>query len=270
MVTSNTSSNNITLEAALSSLPSKFRTRILKSYLEIKKRYSKALFGSEYDSAGLSTGKFSEIVLRFIQNEVTGTHTPFGTHIKNFPDECRKIIKSPNSGQPESLRIIIPRLLVFLYTMRGKRGIGHVGGDVDANEIDLKTVVQLVDWVICELVRIYHKLSLEEAQAIVDILATRTLPEIWQIAGKKRVLRTDLNFKQKVLLLAYGDIESGVMTEDLFSWTEHSNLTMFKKTVLKPLHDKKFIEYDRESEITHISPLGIKEVEERILRPSES
>lgn len=266
MVNSNTTRTNQRLETALAGIPSKFRKRIINCYFEIKKRYSRALFGSEYDSAGLSVGKFAENIMRFIQYELTGTYKPFGQHIQNFPDECRKLIQSKSTGKPESLRVIIPRLLVFLYTMRGKRGIGHVGGDVEANEIDLKTIVQLADWLICELVRIYHKLSLEEAQGIVDALSTRTLPEIWQVAGKKRVLRTDLNFKEKVLLLAYSDTEHGVLTEDLFSWTEHSNLSMFKRTVLEPLHEQKKIEYDCQSEIVYISPLGIKEVEEKILK----
>lgn len=267
---SNTSRNKNSLEDVLAGIPKKFRTRIIKEYLEIKKRYSEALYDSEYDTAGFSAGKFAETILRFLQQKLTGNYIAFGKHISNFPDECRKLIQVSSSAGVESLRVIMPRALVFLYTLRGKRGIGHIGGDVEANEIDLKTIVQLADWVTCELIRIYHNLSLEEAQAIVDVLSTRTLPDIWQVAGRRRILRTDLNFKQKVLLLTYGNIESGVLTEDLFSWTEHSNLSVFKRTVLKPLHNGRQIEYDRESEIIYISPLGIKEVEEKILRPSES
>lgn len=77
--------------------------------------------------------------------------------------------------------------------MRGKRGIGHVGGDVEANEIDATTVVRLCDWIICELIRIYHQMSLEEAQALVYTISERNIPDIWEVAGKKRVLRTGLN-----------------------------------------------------------------------------
>ena len=86
MVNSNTSKTNQRLEAALAGIPSKFRKRIIKYYFEIKKRYSKALFGSEYDSAGLSVGKFAENIMRFIQYELIGTYKPFGQHIQNFPD----------------------------------------------------------------------------------------------------------------------------------------------------------------------------------------
>lgn len=265
MATSNIGRNEERLQAALGGVPEKFRKRILQLYFDVKKRYARASKAADYDSAGLSAGKLAETVLRLVQSEVAGTYIAFGKHISNFPDECRRIIQDPGGGQPESLRIIIPRLLVLLYTLRGKRGIGHVGGDVDANQIDLKMIVQLCDWLMCELIRIYHNLPLVEAQPIVDALSTRAIPDIWHVVGKMRVLRTDLNFKQKVLLLAYDEMTNGLSSSHLFEWTEHSNFAVFKKTVLKVLHKEKFIEYDKESQTVYISPRGIAEVEDRIL-----
>ncbi len=265
MANTSTSPNAPALEAALANIPRKFRNRIIETYLEIKKRYSEAMFDSSFDTAGLSAGKFSETTLRFLQHELTGTHIPFGKHIHNFPDEAQKLIQLPTTSGVESLRIIIPRALVFLYTLRGKRGIGHVGGDVEANGIDAATIVRITDWIVCELIRIYHKLSLEEAQAIVDTLSARNLPDIWEVAGRKRILRTDLNFGQKVLLLTYADSKGGVLVEDLYDWVEHNNMGNFKSHVLSPLHQKKLIEFDRESQIVFLSPTGVKEVEENIL-----
>ena len=161
----------------------------------------------------------------------------------------------------------MPRALVFLYTLRNKRGIGHVGGDVDANRIDAMTIARACDWIMCELIRVYHNLSLEEAQDLVDGLAQRSIPDVWHVAGKKRILRNDLDFKHKVLLLCYQESDNAVMSEDLFSWVEYSYFPMFKKKVLAPLHKERLVEYDRETESVTISPLGIKEVEENILKP---
>src|SRR5262249_7365033 len=143
---------------------------------------------SSFDSAGLSSGKFTESIFRFLQHHLTGTYIPFGQHIPNFADESRKLIQLPATSGIESLRIIIPRALVYLYTLRGKRGIGHVGGDVEANAIDAATIVRVADWIICELIRVFHQLSLEEAQAVVDTLSTRNLPIVWEVSGKKRIL----------------------------------------------------------------------------------
>lgn len=257
--------SNPIFDSALSGINKKFRVRIIDSYLELKRRYSQAKHNASWDASGLSAGKYCESVIRFLQETLTGTFIPFGTHIKNFPDECRKLISLPATSGNESMRIIVPRGLVFLNTFRGKRGIGHVGGDVEANEIDAATVVRVCDWIMCELIRIYHSMSLEEAQAIVDAVSEKNIPDIWEIAGKKRVLRRGLNYKQMTLLLAYSETDEGVFSEDLCSWTEHSNYAYYKRDVLTSLHKSKLIEYDKESELVYISPLGIKEVEESIL-----
>ncbi len=253
------------LESALQNIDKKFREKILAYYLEIKSRYSKALYNSEYDSAGLSAGKFCEAVLRLLQNKLTGTNIPFGTHIPNFNDECQKIMNLPKTSGNESLRLIIPRSILFLYTLRGKRGIGHVGGDVEANRIDIETIVRIADWTICEIVRIYHGLSLEEAQAIVDAISMKSLPYVWEVAGKKRILATTLNFKQKTLLLLYHSTENYEFDIDLCKWVEYSSFAMFKTHILNQLHDKKLIEYDKETSIVYLSPIGIQEAEKLLL-----
>lgn len=270
MANTSTKNSKDTLESALSNIPKKFRDRIIKDYLELKRRYSQAKYNSAWDSSGLSAGKFCESVLRTIQKELTGSSIAFGKHIQNFPDECGKLSQLPKNAGLETLRIIIPRALVLLYTLRGKRGIGHVGGDVEANEIDAVTVVRVCDWIMCELIRIFHSLSLEEAQAVVDTLAERNMPDIWEVAGKKRVLRPGLNYTQKTLLLAYTEPEDGVLSEDLFEWAEHSHFSYYKRDVLKKLHKQRLIEYDEESEIVYISPLGINEVEDNISAQTKS
>lgn len=266
MASTNTSNPKSSLNAALSAIPTKFRNRIVQSYLELKRRYYAASYDSSWDTAGLSAGKFCESVFRFIQHELTGSSIPFGTHIPNFADECRKLIQLPTTAGLESLRVIIPRALVFLYTLRGKRGIGHVGGDIEANEIDASTVMRVCDWIVCELVRIYHSLSLEEAQALVDALAERNLPDIWKVAGKKRVLRPNLSYRQQTLLLLYSEPDVAVLSEDLLAWTEHSRFRDYKRDVLLKLHKERLIEYDQETESIYISPLGIQEVEDTILK----
>ncbi|MCW5896354.1 MAG: hypothetical protein KIT50_12200 [Bacteroidetes bacterium] len=259
---SSTSKSKSPLNTALATVPATFRDKIVQSYLDLKQRHKEA----RYDSAGLAAGKFCESVLRLLQQLLTGSYTPFGQQIQNFADECRKLVQVPKTVGNESQRTILPRAIVFLYTLRNKRGIGHVGGDVDANPIDSVTIARTADWIMCELIRIHHGLSLEEAQAIVDTISARDIPTIWEVAGKKRVLQKGLEYKEQVLLLLYQDTQNGVLVEDLFDWTEYSNPVTFKKSVLQPLHDQRVIEYDKESEIVYISPVGNKEVEDKILK----
>jgi hypothetical protein len=261
MASSSTTSKE--LDAALSAIPKPFRSKIIKTYLELKRRYREAAYDAEWDTSGLSAGKFCETVLRFLQQHLTGSHAKFGTKI-NFDDECKRLIGLPVTAGLEALRVIMPRALTFLYTLRNKRAIGHTGGDVEANEIDAGTTVRLADWVICELIRVFHGLSLEEAQVIVNALALRELPDVWAVAGKKRVLRKGLSYKQQTLLLLYGEPEA-IPVEDLVAWTEHSNATVYRRDVLKALHKDRLVEHDRESDLVYLSPLGINDVEKNIL-----
>ena len=157
------------------------------------------------------------------------------------------------------------RCLVFLYTLRNKRDFGHAGGEVEANEIDALTALRLADWCMCELIRVCHNIPLEEAQLLCDAIAERRLPAIWNVLGRKRVLDTSIRYREQTLLLLYSDIETGTPTEDLFEWTEHSHRTNYRRDILAKLHKARLIEWDRETEMATISPLGINEVENTIL-----
>jgi hypothetical protein len=249
-------------ELALAGVPAAFRSKISSSFFEIKKRSREG----KLDAAGLSAGKFCEAVLRLLQQEVKGSFTPFGRQIPNFADVCREIISGTSATVPESLRVIVPRALVFVYTMRSKRGIGHVGGDVDANGIDLATMVRVVDWIVCELIRHYHGLSLEEAQDIVDNLALREIPDIWEVGGRKRVLRDGLSKQDEALLLLYSETARSIPAEDLLSWTRFAgSMSMFRARVLTPLDRSSLVDVDDDALIVTLSPKGEKEVETRIL-----
>jgi hypothetical protein len=256
-----TKSLNPVLVTALASVPATFRSRLIQAYLDLKKNASEA----RYDAAGLAVGRLCEVVLRFLQQKIHGTFTPFGTKISNYADECRRLTTAPATSGNESERVLVPRALVFLYTMRNKRGIGHVGGDVDANAIDIATIAKTADWIVCELIRINHGLSLEEAQDIVDGISVRQLPSIWEVAGKKRVLKDGLKAKDQALLLLYSNPDSAVLLEDLCDWVEYSNPRIFKSTIIKELHKQRLLEFDTDSESIILSPKGVKYVEENLM-----
>jgi hypothetical protein len=255
---------NPLLEQALAGIPEKFRTRLISAFLDLKRNCAE----SRFDAAGIAAGKFCEVAIRILQNNILGKSTPLGTKIPNFADECRKIITASAPTATDSEKNIIPRSLVFLYTMRNKRGIGHVGGDVDANAIDISLIARVANWTICEFIRIYHGLSLEEAQDIVDGLAIRNIPDIWEVAGKKRVIRKGLKASDESLLLLYSSRDSAVMVEDLISWVEYSNPRIFKSNVLSKLHKERLVEWDRETETVYLSPTGATFVEDRLLNSS--
>jgi len=256
-----TKSPSHVLDSAIANVPSKFRSRLIQTYLDLKKNCTEA----RHEAAGLAVGKFCEVVLRLLQEKVHSNFTPFGKKINNYAEECRKLIIAPETSGKESERIVLPRALVFLYTMRNKRGIGHVGGDVDANAIDIAAMARTADWIICELIRINHGMSLEEAQDIIDSISVRQLPTIWEVAGKKRVLKEGLKARDQALLLLYSSQDSAVLLEDLCEWIEYSNIRVFKNTIIKELHKHRFLEFDKDSESIVLSPKGVEYVEKNLI-----
>lgn len=240
---------------------SKLRQNLVTSYLKLKQNFIEGRF----ESAGMDAGKFCEAAMRIAQSQLTGAYVPLGSRIPNFADAVRALVLLPATSGPETMRDLVPRALLFLYTMRNKRGIGHLAGDVDSNRVDAMTIVQVADWVLCELIRVYHGLSIEEAQDLVDSLAQRQLPIVWEVAGKRRVLREGLTKSDETLLLLYATTDFTVLAEDLCEWVEYSALHLYKRNVLEALHKKRLVEYDRDNDVVHLSPLGVAKVEKQLL-----
>lgn len=240
------------LEAALDALPQDLQRRLLASYIEMKAAWS----SRQYDLCGLRAGKFCEVMVRVLQDRLTGDYTPLGERLQNFADLCRDLEKLPRSAGSESLRVLIPRSLNFVYTLRNKRDVGHVGGDVDANEIDAATALRCVDWCLSELVSVIHELSLEEAQELLDSIAEREIVTVWAVAGRKRVLRAGMSRAQETLVLLYSEQGTAVPAEDLASWVEAPRLSDYRRDVLRPLHAQRLIEFDPETDTAVLSPNG--------------
>jgi hypothetical protein len=256
-----TADHELTLGSALSPLPPVLRDRLLDRYESLKHAYVNA----QFDACGLRAGRLCEVLVRILQHLLIGSYTPLGTRLDQMDRECAALEKLPRTTGSESLRVIIPRAINYLYTLRNKRGFGHEGGDIDANEIDAATAVRIADWCVAELIRALNAIPLEEGQALLDTIASRELPQVWSVGGVKRVLARGLSYGDQTLLLLYSDPEAAVPVEDLCAWVEHPRISDFKKDVLRRLHSSRFIEYDRENQVAMISPTGAAQLEEKVL-----
>lgn len=163
----------------------------------------------------------------------------------------------PNSRSP---RVLIPRMLIGLYDIRNNRGVGHAGAEVDPNHMDATVILYTSKWLVAELVRLLHTLTIEEATAIVDGLIEREFAWVWTHGDKRRVLRKGLTWKEQTLLLLL--TETGDVAEtDLLRWLEHPNLPSFRRDVLKQLHRGRLIEYDTGNRVARLLPPGVNAAE---------
>jgi hypothetical protein len=238
-----------------SNLPAELVRALLDSYEEMKKNY----IIEKHEPSELNGGKFVEACIRILQQETTGSYTAVGKHIRDIIGKLRQFEQLPANNHNESFRIHIPRTLTAIYSIRYKRGVGHLGGDVNPNRADATLLIACADWVMAELFRIYYQCSLAEAQRIVDALVQRSLPLVHKIGDKRRVLLTSLSFKDQTLLVLASEHPNEVEVSNLLSWLEPKTKTYYLKDVLKPLHGKRLIESD--GSVCEILPTGLSYVE---------
>lgn len=247
----------------LTNLPEGLRSPLFDEYRKIVQNFSE----HRWEPAELNGGKFCEIVYTIIDGALSGSYASSPHKPKNLTDACRKIEQiqsNPNIVGDRSFRVLISRLLPYLYDIRNNRGVGHVGGDVDPNFIDATAVLSCCGWVMAELIRISHNISLEEAQKAADTLVEKRHPIVWQVGNIKRVLDPTMTKSNQVLTLLYSAQEWSLET-DLRKFIEYSNASVFKNRILKVLHKNRLIEYDSKLAKARITPLGIAEVEEKLL-----
>jgi hypothetical protein len=250
----------------LSAIPVGLRTPLLNSYQKIATNY----FEHKWETSELNGGKFCEVVYSIVNGSITGTFPAKPSKPPDMVLACRaleKIPSDPGRIGDRSLRILIPRITPVLYEIRNNRGVGHVGGDVDPNFLDATAVYSMASWVLAEIIRIFHTVTTSEAQEMVDMLIERKHPIIWEVWGTdiKRILDPKMKKGDQVLVFLHHS-PSWVSDNDLFSWVGHSNLSMFRTSILVPFHKSRLIEYDKKEHRSKISPLGATEVENRILK----
>jgi len=224
---------------------------IINSYKEVVENFVL----EKWKYAELDAGHFVEAVRRFLELKLFGKYTPINKKLSNFSNAVLGTYE--NATGDESYRMIIPRTLYSIYTIRNKRGSGHLTG-VSPNEIDATFVLYSVKWVLAELVRLNSTLSPDETLALISSIVERQLDLIWKHDGVVRILNTNIPKKLQVLVLLYD--ENTQNEEELRKAIEYSNPTNFRE-VLKIFHKQRFLDYDAERKICTITPKGLSEAE---------
>ncbi|WP_156993642.1 hypothetical protein [Terriglobus sp. TAA 43] len=153
-------------------------------------------------------------------------------------------------------------MLPALYEIRNNRSVGHVGGDVDPNHMDAVAVLSMSNWIMGELVRVYHGLSVNDAQRVVDALAEVRVPAVWSDGDVKRVLQPRLKMPDQIILLIATSLPT-VSSVELLRWVEASDKRYFIK-LLRALHKKRFIEFNEATDLLQILPPGAQYVQELV------
>jgi hypothetical protein len=239
----------ITAAQALSSIPQGLREPLITEYQSIVQNFLER----RWMPSELSGGRFSEIVYTILDGHAKKSFAAAPSKPANFVDACRLLEKNSRTHVPRSFQILIPRMLPALYEIRNNRNVGHVGGDVDPNHMDSVAVLSMCNWIMAEMVRVFHGLTVNEAQAVVDLLVEVRIPVIWTDGNVKRVLRPKLKVNEQLLLLVATSVPD-VSASDLVKWTEKNKKHVI--ATIRSLHSQRLVEFDPTSDKVRILPPG--------------
>jgi hypothetical protein len=248
----------IAASAALSAIPSGLREPLLSEYQTIVQNFME----HRWLPSELNGGRFSEIVYTILDGHAKNAYANKPSKPGNFPQACQKLENNALAHVPRSFQILIPRMLPALYEIRNNRSVGHVGGDVDPNHMDAVAVLSICNWIMGELVRVYHGLSIAEAQQVADALAEVKIPAVWSDGNVKRVLQPGLKLPDQILLLVATSLPS-VSPTDLIKWTEASDKRYFMK-LLHGLHKKRYVEFSETADTVQILPPGAQYIQQLV------
>jgi hypothetical protein len=240
-------------------VPKSLEDELFENFREIERNFRER----RWEPAELNGGKLSEVAYCILRGHVDGNFLQKSSKPANFHAACLELANAPASFG-RSVRIQLPRMLIALYEIRNNRNVGHIGGDVDPNHMDAVCVLHMAKWVMSELVRIFHGVTLTEATDMVEALSERELSLIWDTGSVRRVLDNSLTMLEKTLVLLFSST-APLKDSVLLASLEHSNPSIYRRDILRKAHRDRLIEYDENSGIVKISPLGIKRVESTIL-----
>jgi hypothetical protein len=242
-----------------SGVPRILAEELEEAFLEAKRRF----YLGDLRPNAVEGGRFAEAAFRLLQWATEGgKYTSIGKTLPSVDTLLKVFI---NAKGPESLRKHIPRALQMIYTIRNTRDAAHLADGIDPNLQDATLVVHVMDWVLAEFVRLYHSVSADEAQHIIEELVAREVPVVQTVRGFPRVLR-DLRAGEHCLVLLYAAGSEGASFGDLRSWVRPKMRGNLRRTLDALIADD-LVHRDAETYI--ILRPGEKYVEEkRLVEPA--
>jgi len=245
---------------AMTAIPVGLRRPLLSEYKSITQNYSE----HRWSPSELSGGKFCEIVHSILDGHAKEAYPSSPSKPSDFVGACRRL--EQNKHVPRSFQILIPRLLPALFEVRNNRGVGHAGGDVDPNHMDATFVMTSCNWIMAELARVYHNLSIKDAQALVDSLVERRIPLVWEGESIRRVLDPTMKLRHQILVLL-STSTGPVATSDLLVWTDYKNHSYFVK-LLRGMHSERLLQLSGGEAHVQILPPGSEQAADVIRKNS--
>ena len=246
----------IDIESTLSAIPEPLRHPLISQFEDALAGYR----GGDWEKVGMKAGKFCEVAYTICEGFLKGAYASAPSKPQNMFDACRRL-ENTDSSKPRPIRIQVPRIIIGLYELRNNRAIGHVSGEIDPNHMDAEFYLRGLKWILAEFVRFFANLPEDESRAVIEAVTARTSHIVWQSGDVRRILDPTRSAGDKVLILCYSE-NRPVPVTDLVKWADYSNGSRMRNAVLKVLHGKALIHFDKKADTVQILPPGQKHVED--------
>jgi hypothetical protein len=231
---------------------------LIAAYVDAKRNF----YHGGLRLSAVEGGRFCEAAYRILEHRTKGVFTPLSKSVDT--EKLRIFLENLTPGsQPDSVRLHIPRALRVVYDIRNSRDTAHLGDGIDPNLQDATLVTSVLDWVLAEFVRLYHSVSADEAQRIVESLVTRKAPAVQDFNGFLKVLNPSIQAGPFILLLLYQRGAQGADFDDLYEWAKPSMRKNLSRTLEQLTHDR--AQVHQAAKRYYITATGIREVEKQKL-----
>ncbi len=237
----------------LNNLPSDLVNALQVEFQKLHQQY----FLGRWGPSQLDCGRFAEVVLRIVEFRSKGSYTAIGKQLNR-----KQIISfaEQNTVLVDSLRFQIPCLAGLILDFRNKRNVGHLG-IIDVNEMDSSFVVNAVNWIVAELIRLETQMSSNNAQDEIKKIIQRKVPIIEEIGGRLKCLNPKLKAKEKAMVFCYQKYSSEVSLNNLANWMEYSSKSVLGNELRELNKDGRV---DFRNNMTRLTKKGILWVEKNI------
>jgi hypothetical protein len=244
-------------------MPAELADEVLQGYEEAKRRF----YLGDHRPTEVEGGRFCEAVTRVLEHELLERYTPLGKTLPSLNDKRLSSFFGAQ-GKPDGLRLHLPKALYFIYGIRNQRDVAHLGDGIDPNIQDATLVVGTLDWMMAELVRVFHTVSPDEAHAIITDLVTREVPVVEEIDGQP-VCSKELGVGDQILVFLYrAGRDAGLDLKELKRQMRQNDQSNLNKAVRR-LDTKGLVLLHPDTNNAHITSKGMADVEVRkLLQPA--
>jgi hypothetical protein len=222
---------------------------LLKDFVDIRRHY----ISSDYRSLLAKSGTFSETVAQILiylsESMIISTK-----EIKINELEKRLV----NANLNLSLKTVIPRMLITIYKLRSSRGGAHQSDEISPNYIDANYIHTCCNWIICELIRLYHDSDVDKAVKIIAHISKTNFPLLEEIDGETLILEENLKIREQILALLFSNYPQRVSL-DIVKHTAKAKNPISIANALTKMVQSKLIHKNREGII--LTSKGLKEAE---------